>query len=93
MDPALSQCDPGNGVAQAVTPLAVDHQRLFSRDRSAELLLAKRPPKCGDGVLEEGELCETGDTGPSCAALGVGSNTEPLPCNSTCTGWDTSSCQ
>lgn len=96
-DPTPSQCDTAMVCTEAATPISANDQPVFSTDGTAGnragLLLAKRPPQCGNGILEDGEICEIDDSGPSCAALGIGSNTDPLPCNSTCTGWDTSLCQ
>ncbi|MCA9653688.1 MAG: hypothetical protein KC501_27465 [Myxococcales bacterium] len=47
---------------------------------------------CGDKNLNGMELCEVGDTGPSCQALGMGSSTTPLPCAPNCLEWDTTCC-
>lgn len=47
---------------------------------------------CGDENLNGMELCEFGDTGPSCQALGMGSGTDPLPCAANCLEWDTTCC-
>ncbi|MGI6395311.1 MAG: hypothetical protein ACOX2F_11400 [bacterium] len=48
--------------------------------------------KCGNGVIDEGEVCEKGNTVP-CEEMG--DNWQPLNdavCNSTCSGWDMYSC-
>lgn len=47
---------------------------------------------CGDGTLDEAELCEVGDLGPSCQELGLGAALVPLPCAPTCLEWDTTCC-
>lgn len=51
--------------------------------------------KCGNKVLDEGELCEKKDTKP-CQELNTDSKQyQPVNeavCNSSCTGWDTFSC-
>lgn len=47
---------------------------------------------CGDKNINGMELCEQGDEGPSCQALGMGSATDPLPCAPNCIEWDTTCC-
>gem|GEM_PF-1599613 len=46
-------------------------------------------PGCGNGVIDNGEACEEGDTTP-CADLGFDSGT--ATCKSDCSDWDISSC-
>lgn len=48
---------------------------------------------CGDDNLNGMELCELGDEGPSCQALGMGTSNSPLPCAPSCLEWDTTCCQ
>lgn len=48
--------------------------------------------KCGNGKIDEGEICEDKETKP-CQELGT--DWQPINeavCNSTCTGWDTYAC-
>jgi hypothetical protein len=46
---------------------------------------------CGDGALNGNEICEVGDNGPSCQALGLGASTSPLKCGPSCQ-WYTECC-
>ena len=95
-DPASAPFDPTPVSSRTAAPFATDDQNVFDCADDAVsasgLLLAQTAAQCGDGQLQEGEVCEIGSTGPSCAALGISPCTAPLPCNSTCTGWDTSHC-
>lgn len=47
---------------------------------------------CGDDNINGMELCEQGDTGPSCQSLGLPGGTDPLPCAPNCLEWDTTCC-
>ena len=47
---------------------------------------------CGDGIVGEGEACDPKAVAPSCADLGRGASTEPLPCSDLCE-LDASTCQ
>ena len=83
--------------AKPETPLIpLNYRQVGEAPESLMWLLAQDggpPPRCGNGEIEEGEICEIGELGPSCEALGLGDNTEPLPCDSTCSGWDTLQCE
>lgn len=47
---------------------------------------------CGDGIVSDGEACDPKVEAPSCADLGRGTGTDPLPCNGRCE-LDASTCQ
>lgn len=70
---------------------SIDPTTVYSQNCSD--LFSQSQSVCGNGIQEPLEVCDIYDSGPSCAALGLGTQTQPLSCNSSCTGWDTSSCQ
>ncbi len=48
---------------------------------------------CNNNVVEGGEVCDGFDlAGNDCTTIGLGYTGGTLECNSTCSGWDTTSC-
>lgn len=48
---------------------------------------------CGDGIVSANETCDPGVPSPSCADLGRGSSTDPLPCDPDSCNLDTVACE
>ncbi len=76
----------------AKCPSGADKKECMIRECFDEYYDCYPGERCGNGVLDEGEVCERGDTKP-CEEMGE--EWRPVNeaiCNSTCTAYDTYSC-
>lgn len=50
-------------------------------------------PPCGNGVIDEGEICDSSNLGGNdCTSIGGSYTSGVLGCNASCDGWGTASC-
>ncbi|MDX9724292.1 MAG: lamin tail domain-containing protein, partial [Myxococcota bacterium] len=55
--------------------------------------LSCQPAGCGDGIIDDGELCDGSAVGSAtCGNINLGFSGGTLSCNDTCEGYDTSEC-